>query len=237
MCIMKHKKLAVVLFITIVVVAGTVAWMMVGRKAFLSEASNVENSSDWSGSVDQPPPSGFSYGEADPNQPLATREQVIARANKFYIDKLGEENFRKYYERLPQRDAFSSLPESAFDFIGYVSKVDQANDYDTAKYEDPSDAVQFVQVNRTNLKEVYGSVPDCVADAHQCDYKVTKQQAIDIARKDGLSGELVVKTASDNKGRYFLEVTSCQDKKAVHIDYSTGKAIRNVEGCKPFVID
>jgi hypothetical protein len=54
--------------------------------------------------------------------------------------------------------------ESA-DFIGYRSKVDEINGYDTLKYENPSDAVVFVQVNRTNLKEVYGSAPDCVADA------------------------------------------------------------------------
>lgn len=199
--------------------------------------SDSATSSDWQSPEEQLPPPGFSYGEADPSQAPASREQVIARANAFYIDKLGEENFKKYYERLPQSDAFSSLPESAFDFIGYVSKVDQINGYDSMQYEKPTDAAVFIQVNRTNLKEVYGSAPDCKADASQCEYKLTKQQASAIAQERGLGGELVVYTASDNKGRHFLEVTSCQDKKALHIDYSNGRIIRTVEGCKPLIFD
>lgn len=235
--LVKRKKLLLISLLVALGVGGVAVWAIHSQKFSFLKAWDMDSSSNWSDPLHQPPPSGFSYGEADPNQPPASREQVIARANKFYIDKIGEENFKKYYERLPQRDTFSTLPESAFDFIGYLSKVDQINGYDTVNYEKPSDAVAYIQVNRTNLKEVYGSVPDCKADTSQCDYRVTKQEAINIAKKRGLGGELVVTTTSDNKGRYFLEVTSCQDKKAVHIDYSSGRVIRVVEGCKPLFID
>jgi hypothetical protein len=232
---MKRKQLQLAALIVILAAVGVGGWIAAEHK--VAPLGSKSTSSDWSAPFDQPPPRGFSYGQADPSQPPATREQVIARADQFYIDKLGQANFKKYYQRLPERDAFSSLPESAFDFIGYISKIDKLNGYDTPKYENPSDAVEFVQVNRTNLKEVYGHAPDCQDDAKQCDFKVTRQQAIDIAKKRGLGGDLSVKTNSDNKGRYFLQVTSCQDKKDVHIDYSSGRIIRVVEGCQPVLFD
>lgn len=223
----KRRKLAL-LIVMLAMAVGAVVWTAYRHHA--AQASTGQFDSWPSGPSDQPPPKGFSYGEADTNQPPANHDQVVEAATRYLISRVGEENFPKLYERMPQRDAFSSLPESAFDFVAYRFKPTYLY---RAHLPEPDSEAGYIQVNRTNLKEIYGPTPRCVTDPGQCQFNVTAEQAKSIARKHGLNGELSVDLSGFEGGYYRLGVRSCDDGKTLVLDYSNGNIIKTVKGCEP----
>ena len=174
--------------------------------------------------------SGFSYGQADPNQPTASKEQVIAAADKFLVTKVGQQKSQELYKREPSRDSFANPDQSTFDFIAYhFSPIKEYSGHNIDNNED----IVMVQVNRNNLREIYADfVPDCIKDASQCSFVISKQRALDIAKQHGLPGDAYVRIGNlAEHTPLALVVTSCTDKKDIFIDYSNGKVLGTEPGC------
>lgn len=170
------------------------------------------------------PAGGFSYGQADPSQPTASKQQVIAAADKFLIVKVGQQKSQELYKREPNRDSFANPEQSTFDFIAYHFSPMKMYQADNAGSD--TDIV-YVQVNRNNLREIYADfVPDCTKDANQCNFVVSNQKALDIAKQHGLPDVAYVNIGSlPGHTTFALRITSCTNKKSIFIDYSNGKVL------------
>ncbi len=164
---------------------------------------------------------------AFPDQPPASKAAVAAAADKFLITRVGEINFQKFYKQEPTRTSYANPKDSKFDFIAY--------NFLPIKAFSEGDDVVTVQVNRNNLGEIYtDSGPDCRKDASQCNFTVTKNQALTIARSHGLSGDISLDlnyNPEKEQKTMVIIAESCVEKKAVYINYSNGQFLGTGQGC------
>ena len=163
-----------------------------------------------------------------PHHNPATRAEEYQAADNYLISRVGADNFHKYFQRWPERASWASPSDSDFDFLSYHSSLFK-------KYSGNHDG-QSVQVNRKNLQEMYGSVPPCALDATQCNPALSEDDVKQVARQHGLTGDLFVllrEVPHSKVHRYAFDVESCNEKKALYIDYNDGHIVATDRGCIP----
>jgi hypothetical protein len=161
---------------------------------------------------------------ADSNVAPANQDEEIAAANAFLISKVGDANFAKLYKAEPDRNIFTNLQDSTYDFVAYHFKP--LRDYNlSGSNSDPNADVILVQVNSRNLKDITSDyAPDCIKDKNQCNFATNRTQAADIAQKGGLKDTAQVYIVKGSPLR--IAVTDCNLKKDVIIDYASGKIVK-----------
>lgn len=161
-----------------------------------------------------------------------TPTTVKSAADAYLVNKVGKDGFNKYYAFDKDRSSYANPKDSKFDFMAYhFSPLKAITDYDD---------VIMVQVNRDNLGQVFAdSVPDCVNDKSNCNFKVDRNEALVIAKHKSLTAsDLVVGWHTKNdehakaKGLSFVVVvSSCTQSKSVFIDYRNGDVIGTNSNC------
>ena len=162
-----------------------------------------------------------------PDGPAASKQEVAAAADAFLVARLGTSNFQKYLRQEPSRTSYANPKDSKFDFIAYHFLPEDM-------YSNNDDVV-MVQVNRNNLSEIYTDyVPDCSDEPKQCDFSITKQEAIAIANKQGVSGDVrvnLVNLPGSKDRKLAILIQDCTQKKAVYVDQSSGRVLKTDTGC------
>lgn len=168
--------------------------------------------------------------KAHSGKTAASKEEVATAANEFLIARLGEANFQSYVRAAPSSNSYSDPKDSISDFIAY-------HFLPVNFYSPNADNVVMIQMNRNNLDDIKTDfVPDCSKHADRCDFSVSRQEAVEIAKKHNVSGDIAVRLqripdATDRQLAIFAD--SCTQKKALYINYSTGIVLRTEKGCTP----
>lgn len=144
-------------------------------------------------------------------------QKTTQAADAFIISRVGEERFHKYFKLDTSRSNDSDPHESNLDSRAYhFSLLKKAAD----------DDLIVVQVNKNDASQTYANlVPDCVKDATLCDFNITKQQALSIARKNGFTASDLETSwdASHDSPKLAIKVSSCSQNKSMWIDYQSGR--------------
>ncbi|HSX05732.1 MAG TPA: hypothetical protein VLF69_04655 [Candidatus Saccharimonadales bacterium] len=164
--------------------------------------------------------------------PPAAPTTVEAAASNYLIAKVGTDNFKKLYVFDKAKSSYANPKDSTYDFIAYHFAPLKA----VTNYDD----VIMVQVNRNKLTEVFAdAVPDCIKDASLCNFKVTGQQALQIAKSNALNaGDTVITWHNKNDSYakkkalpFVIVASSCKQNISLFIDYRNGSILGRASGC------
>lgn len=169
---------------------------------------------------------GAGWLAANVNSSNRLNQNVTHAAEEFLISKVGSERFHQYF-KLDVNKSIDSEEGSNFGSRAYHFAL-----LKTAADDD----LVVVQVNRQIVAQTFANlVPDCVKDANRCNFNTSQQQALAIARQNGLTAT-DIKTHWDafhDNSNLAIEVSSCSQNKSIWIDYTDGHVtgIEDVLNC------
>lgn len=142
--------------------------------------------------------------------------------DSYLIARLGRENFT----RLVVYDSVESgvISSSETERVGYslVYHLLPLKEYQ----ED--DAVILVVKDGEVISA--HAVPNCVTDETLCEFGLTREVALEIARRAGVGGEVLVRVKAYAETGLAVEVINCGQKRKVLIDYRDGKVLASGYG-------
>lgn len=153
---------------------------------------------------------------------------VSAAADSFIIAKVGQDRFLKYFKAIEVKAADPAagsiggapvdLPESGF----------RSYHFSLLKTVTPNDTVIVIVNLKTPELTISNLVPDCQKDKSFCNFKITKKQALAIAKKHNFSpSDIKASWERPIQGTPALAIklSSCAESKVMFIDYRNGKVL------------
>lgn len=155
----------------------------------------------------------------EPNiEGIPTIEKHVA--DRYIIARIGRENFNQLVVFDPQLSkAVNGAREQGFQLVYHFEPLLEYQESDT-----------FEIVVRNEMVESGYYLPNCVKDESLCQFEVSREEVVTIARENGLwSADLELGTTNLVENGLAIEVKSCGMGRRMLIDYRDGRVIGTSE--------
>ena len=142
-------------------------------------------------------------------------------ADRHMIELLGSERFARWV-------VFSPDESKAIDLTGTIGRYEVAYQfYPLGEFSQGTLVIVRVAGQVVGRVE---KVPNCLKDPRLCEFGLTREGAIEIAKLNGLSSEQLSTSVRDSLERGFdVVVTDCKAEEAVVLDHVDGAVLETIE--------
>lgn len=138
--------------------------------------------------------------------------EFTAVTDQYLKNKVGEENFYKMFKLA--NEGHNTNNQTGNGYLRYYFLPLELFD-DNAR----------IVVHFTNWRVTFANmVPYCIDDPSWCEFNINREEAIQIAKRNGFRAN-DLKTTAGLKHGLVIEVNSCSRNKAMYIDYRNGDVL------------